>query len=804
MTPRSKHWFTAFGLLIVLVGIGNTAPAAAAEPAAVLVRQGRPQALIVVDAAVMADDLPLKQLRALRFPEQRQELDRRTLRESVKDLTLYLEKMSGAKVDVNTGDLPPGDARLPILIGKRAEERWGPPAATFVYEQAFRIVVAPDAVGLIGESDLASSYAIYEVLDQLGCRWFLPGDLGEYAPPLPTITLPLGDVTRHPYTYYRGIWVADADFKRRNRLGGAALNAVLMLESYLTAADRAEHPEWLATVAGQPHPWRLKWSAPGLDQFIAQKIIDRHEKTGNPSFSLSPQGGDQVFDTSPQDQALDAGDFDLSVQQTAITDRLVHFANRVATLVNAKYPEVRFGMMVWSPYARPPVRETLHPSITPQIGPNTFNRHHPMTDDGDPNSREYRHAVEGWGQRVPAVSYYLYGWLLAETSAPNPMIRKWSLDLPYIYRHGACRYWQPQTTGNFEVAGQALYLSIRLAWNPDQDPAAVIADFHHKLYGAMAKPLADYWSFIDACWYDTPEYAGACFGHLRRWTPQRLAQARRLLDLARAAAATDREQALAAMYDRSLALFERYMQMMRDLSEGRFEHLQAQSEAYLADMTAALAQYQNQYAFGNAPGYGAQGANSHYFRALHLSTYSDAARIAVQGQILTPALRQWQWKKGTPNSSTSADAILQDDNVSPPDSDGADWQTTDVAVDTWSALGLHQYFGSVWYRRTVSLPAELPAGKKLFLWIGATDGSARVWVNGHSAPYLKPVLDAQRQPTGESTRETQGEGFCEPMSFDITAAAKPGDNQVTILCRRTTLNEIGTGGLLAAPIVYAK
>ena len=39
-------------------------------------------------------------------------------------------------------------------------------------------------------------------------------------------------------------------------------------------------------------------------------------------------------------------------------------------------------------------------------------------------------------------------------------------------------------------------------------------------------------------------------------------------------------------------------------------------------------------------------------------------------------------------------------------------------------------------------------------------------------------------------------------SFDITGAARQGQNQVTILCERTFLNELGTGGLLGPVVVY--
>jgi len=43
-------------------------------------------------------------------------------------------------------------------------------------------------------------------------------------------------------------------------------------------------------------------------------------------------------------------------------------------------------------------------------------------------------------------------------------------------------------------------------------------------------------------------------------------------------------------------------------------------------------------------------------------------------------------------------------------------------------------------------------------------------------------------------------GYCQPAQFDITAAVKPGANQITIPCEHARLNELGTGGLMG-PVV---
>jgi hypothetical protein len=782
------------GAALLMLGPGRVA---AAEPAITLVHQGEVQAVIVVADRVLAPDRG--DVRSLRFDQLRLEQDRQRLRASVRDLALYIEKMSGAKIQILTAAPPPGDQRTPILVGELAQARFGPPGLTFVDQQAFRVVVAPDAVGLVGESDLATSYAIYEVLDRLGCRWFMPSEMGEHVPLRPTIALPISDQTLHPYTYYRGVWYGDEDYKRRNRLGGLLLNCGHALEMYLTAEDRQANPQWRATIDGLPQKHRLKWSAPGLDEAIAAKIIAAYEKSGTPTFSLSPDDG-MGYDNSPEDQALDAGDFDPSNQAVSLADRLIHLCNRIAAIVNARHPDVRFGLLSYTPYARPPVRQTLHPSIIPQIAPITCSRAQPMTDDGEPNNRDFRAIVEGWARQAPVTSYYFYAWFLAEASSPNPMIRKWSIDIPFVYQRGACRFWQPETMPNYETSVHALHLGNRLAWDPTQDPGQVIADLNDKLYGPMAPAMAAYWSHIDACWFDVPEYAGCGFGHLRRWTPPRLAKARDLLDAARSAASSEREKALAEMYHRSLSLFEQFMQMRRDLAEGRFSDLPAQADAYLADMAAAVVQYKNQFAFGSAPWAGREGVNGRYFRAFYLQTYTDAARIATQGQLLTSTLRQWRWRKGSANSENHDDRA---DGWFRTDFDDSAWSSTDPAVDTWSTLGLHNHLGSAWYRTSVDV-ADRPAGKRAYLWLGSTDGQTRVWVNGQSVPCLKPILDARRKPTGEFERVEQADGFCSPFSFDITDAVRAGDNQITILARRAFVNELGTGGLLAAPVIYCQ
>jgi hypothetical protein len=113
--------------------------------------------------------------------------------------------MSGATVPIVTEPgARPAAGVVPVYIGGLATDVFGPVGKSYPYKQAFRVVVAgggsgrEGAIGLMGESDLATSYAIYELLDRLGCRWFMPSDMGEVIPARKTVTLAQMDLASAP------------------------------------------------------------------------------------------------------------------------------------------------------------------------------------------------------------------------------------------------------------------------------------------------------------------------------------------------------------------------------------------------------------------------------------------------------------------------------------------------------------------------------------------------------------------------------------------------------------------------------
>jgi hypothetical protein len=382
---------------------------------------------------------------------------------------------------------------------------------------------------------------------------------------------------------------------------------------------------------------------------------------------------------------------------------------------------------------------------------------------------------------------YFFAMFLAEQSAPYPMIREWSVNVPYVLKNG-CQFFQPETTSNFETTMHGLWMGMRLAWNPDQQPADIINEINTRFYGNTATEMAAYWDLADRCWVETPEYSGAGHGHLRRFTPERMAKMRELMNAAKAKAKSPEEKARITLADESLKMHELYMKMRQDLAAGRWTRLSADADLWVNWSHAMAERYRAQYCF-SARNYGQHiwGNNNGVdgFNTWYHSTYDDATRIAAYYQILTdPPLREWRFQA---DKEKKGEAL----GWAKPGFDDKAWRATDAVVDSWSALGFHNYFGHMWYRTTVNIPAAR-SGQRTYLWIGAVDGSAKVYVNGKLIPYVAP----------DGKKIDVRDGFMTPASWNITGAIKAGANQITVRCERTGFNEVGTGGIMSPVVVY--
>ena len=770
-----------------------------------LVRNGEARAVIVAAAGWTNNlDLPPELPKAAaRVLNERQNI----YRESIRDLAHYLSKMSGAQIEILEA-LPPRDTRTPIYVGAAAAAVFGPVGVTKGGLFGFRVVAdGRKGIGLYGESEVGTSYAIYELLHQLGCRWFMPTDLGEVVPDQPALSVPFMDARIAPATSWRGRYSGGADFNRRNRLNGEMGPVVWLAQGdgsfqrYFTKEEIQAHPDW-------SHEGYLRLVHPEVAEHIANKMLAELDavyapmkKYGlRPGYSIVPSDG-QVPTEDPMAHAYDPDPriWEPAAGRWSVSDRCMALHNRIAKKVRTKYPDVAFGDQAYVNKSYPPGKQTVPADFRIVICPIDFNRYHPMDQPDHVNEYWLRDLVQGWHKTGARINAYWYGINLAEISAPCPFITKWSHDLAILLENKVDE-WGPEYMNGWESMMPGYYLSIRMMFHAAEKPADILADLWTKFYGAAAEPMSRYWNGIDRAYIDANEYAGSPYVYLKIFTPEVMAAARGDLDEALALCRTPMEYRRVKLIDESFDLFEMYMKMRQDWAAGNLRHLEEDYETWRWGVRNMQRMYRVPVSGGRytsnaytGDGYiqGRHG-NPAWSDSMYSVGYKAGSQMDREYTRLGKPMLEWKWQHNPGAEAASLPWTA-------PDFDDKEWPTTHVVRDTWSSLGHHLTMtdepsgrsGRMAYRVSQKLPAP-PTDKKIFLWIGATDGSAKVFVNGTHIPYV----------TDKGETKEAFSGYCRSAQFDITSALKTGDNQFTILCDRDRLNELGTGGLMGPVILF--
>ena len=781
--------------LVLLVLLAILAGSAAVQGGVTLAENGQAKCVIVAPAG-WTNASPYAGV-TVRTNMPDVPVERRTAyRESIKDLALYLGKMSGATIEI-VEERPAGDKRVPIYIGAAAEKVFGPVGISKAGLFGFRVVAdAKRGLGLFGESEVGTSYAIYELLYRLGCRWFMPTELGEVVPDQPTLSVPVMDEKLTPATEGRGMWQGGADFLRRNRLvayghqhGGDILWFTTgdgSFQRFFSAEDLKAHPDWL-------HEEYLRLVHPEVADHVANKILAELDKVYavtkqagfRPGYEIIPSDG-QVPTEDPMGRKHDPEPriWEPAAGRWSVTDRCMLLHTRIAEKVRAKYPDVAFGDYAYVNKSMPPARYPVPKDFQITICPIDFNRHHPMDWPDHPNEFWLRDMVQGWGKTGASIQAYWYAINLAELSAPCPFITKWSTDIPTLLENNLQK-WSPETMNGWDSMLPGYVLASRLTFYPQETPEAILQDLWTKFYGAAAEPMARYWTGIDRAYIEAREYSGSPFGYLKIFTPEVMHAARAALNEAMKARCTDKEARRVKLIDESFSLFERYMKMRNDWADGKLATLEADYGVWRQGVLDMVNRYKDPAVDTYVQG---RHGNPAWSDGMYSVGYKGGAQMEKDYARQGVPMLEWKWKY---NPGPEADALPW----TKPGYDDKEWKTIHVVRDTWSSIGHHLTMtdtasgrsGRMAYRVAQKLPA-MPAGKKVYLWIGSTDGSARVYLNGKLIPY-----SADRQVFS---------GYCRPAQFDITTAVQTGDNQFTILCERTNLNELGTGGLMGPVVIY--
>lgn len=123
---------------------------------------------------------------------------------AVSELCRYLECICGSKFDVrpirNSAQPPKG-----CIIALRLTQTQAHTGEAIKHGDAYSVTIGSEGITLRSASERGLLYAVYELLELIGCRWVLPSKLFERIPRKVDIVLPvLGTISREPPFDVRG------------------------------------------------------------------------------------------------------------------------------------------------------------------------------------------------------------------------------------------------------------------------------------------------------------------------------------------------------------------------------------------------------------------------------------------------------------------------------------------------------------------------------------------------------------------------------------------------------------------------
>jgi len=354
--------------------------------------------------------------------------------------------------------------------------------------EGYYIKSSSDRINFIGNSALSLQHAIFDYLEQLGYRYFMPGQAWQIVPSVTSPFIRYEKLTQPFFEfrsfangqgYYRNKKVEN-DFNfwaKANRLGGSF--PIRIGHSYQTIVSNnletfKRHPEYFADKVDKTNsPAAAKFNVAN-DQLVelvikdAKKRLDVFRKTGQfmNMVSMEPSDGGG-FCTSKE--CLKIG---------STSDQVFYLTNAVARAIQKEYPGIWVGNLAYNEHIEP-TKYDLEPNVFVMVT-NGFNRTKYTTNE----------LIEKWNKKAAKVGVYeylsVYAWdndLPGRSNATKLEFLKKSIK--EYYESGA-RVYLAETNIGWISKGLGQYVASKLLWDYRLDVDSLANDFYIKSFGDAA------------------------------------------------------------------------------------------------------------------------------------------------------------------------------------------------------------------------------------------------------------------------------------------------------------------------------
>ncbi|MDX9862806.1 MAG: DUF4838 domain-containing protein [Rhodospirillales bacterium] len=679
------------------------------------------------------------------------------------ELTAHVGKISGATLaTAENGTVPAG--LVPIRIGLAlCPDAEASIRAVGNDPAAYLLAVREDGIHLAGLSPEGTLFAAYELLEQLGVRWCIPGDLGTVVPSAKTLALPLQETVQVPSFGGRSLQgVADRTWMRRMRLGG--LNAG---SHGMKLRRRKTGPELYCQENGKP-THQLEVSHPEVLRLVTEEALDFFRKHPDAKyFNLSPEDG-PGFGSSP----WDADDMDPLHGKISVTDRYVTFFNLVLEAVHKEFPNAGIAFYCYGQLMRPPIRERPHPNLLPVLAPIDLCRYHDIDNPLCPERRYLKEIVDGWQKLGCDLFYRGFFFNLADQGFPFPMTRQIGSELGFFHvsHFNGCRIQCMPLWGH---QGPSLYLACKLMWNAGADPQAILADYYRACYGPAAEPMEAFFNGLEDAFATADYHTGNVFDMPHILTPELMRRLDGRLKDAEKRAPPDSLPARRIHLTRLAQEFGKAnLAMIEAWNACEFMKAKAGHDRAVALRDEGEALY---------PGLYDKNASGYLRRFWGAAIQATSEGLDNGNKIVARLPDEWLFLLDPLNGGESLGFHV-------PTMGTRNWMPIKTYSQSWSNQGLRYYKGEAWYRTTLNVSRAFK-GETIHLWLGGVDDQADAWINGRKLERL-----------------SRGAAPCgRPWEFDATGTLDfDASNTIVVKVTNRALNELGTGGLTGPAMLWTK
>ncbi len=365
--------------------------------------------------------------------------------------------------------------------------------------QGFEVQADAASVTLRAHTVAGLENAIYWLLDRWGCRFVLPGEIGECIPRSDRLTAPEGVTAFAPVADTSveatgrgndmGVWY------RRNLGGWQRWLTGQHYWLYAIPADEnfEAHPDWYALIGGERRPTQLCTSNP--------EVIARMIEVAKKWLGASPDR--MAFPMDPMDnldycqceacQAQDApGVFTRGTP--SMTDRVVTFVNAVAEGIAEEFPDRYVAFYSYSTHSELPVRVKPRDNVIVIVCRTGYCLLHLTPTEGCPTS-DFHSFLRRWREMTPNIYTYEYDPISWTAGLPCPtyleMGRSLQAQLGEIGVRGS--YSDGRQYGAYAGTYLNRYVARRMKVDPGQKPEEVLADMCRAFFGPAGEEMNGYY-----------------------------------------------------------------------------------------------------------------------------------------------------------------------------------------------------------------------------------------------------------------------------------------------------------------------